>query len=389
MFEEPPFRLCPACFSKDGLGILSIGGSNLTRRCKLCRHTVREPLPPVDKAVIYLDQFAISNIYKVATGTLRQTATNRPFWTRLHDAVMRAYRLQQAIFPASDIHYNETVVATDIADGLSPAHEMLSGDTRFKRVEDIVCAQAWAFAEAYADGNPPPKLDFSVDNILAGERNAWIPRLHITTNMSFRQFAPGIRAGREAASRSFQALAAKWASEKPRFSAVLNNELNSLGGANRAALLAWKEGAYCRVLRQILGLLAIFERRGMSQSQATVEVVKFWDWKGNHHQPEHRISSYLFAGLARRIGSGQRPPDRGTLNDVRAIATYGPYVDAMFIDKMFEVLLGEQPLANDLAMKAQFYSVRNGDAFIAYLDGLCARATDKVREYAEEVYGVT
>ncbi|WP_287103985.1 hypothetical protein, partial [Brevundimonas sp.] len=127
MFERAPFRDCPACFAQSSLGVLSVGGSTLTRRCKRCRHAIREPLPPVDKAVIYLDQFAISNVYKVSTGTLRESATNRSFWIRLHDAVQRAYLLQQAVFPASNIHDDETLVAESIADGLSLAHDMLSG----------------------------------------------------------------------------------------------------------------------------------------------------------------------------------------------------------------------------------------------------------------------
>lgn len=404
MFERAPFRKCPACASLDGLGVLSVGGSTFTRRCRRCRHTIREALPAIDKAVIYLDQFAISNVYKVSTGTLRETATSGAFWVRLHDAVQRAYLLQQAVFPASNIHDHETLVAAGMADGLSLAHEMLSDDTDFHPVEDIVMAQVWAFAEAYAEGKPPPELDFNVDDILDGERNAWIPELHVTANMSFSHFAPAVRAGRDAAATEFQALAAHWAQEKPSFATVLKSELKSLLSANRGAVLAsaerfqraveaedWLqmvEGGESAIMRQFRQLRSFFEKRGTPENQSTTEVLKFWDWAGNQHQPEHRISCYLFAGLARRMANGQRLPDRGTLNDIRAIATYGPYVNAMFIDKMFETLLCEQPLAKDLTMKARFFSMRNGEAFIAYLNGLSAQASDEVRRYAEEAYGV-
>jgi hypothetical protein len=405
MFERAPFRKCPACSSADGLGVLSVGVASLTRRCRRCRHSVREALPPVEKAVVYLDQFAISNVYKVSTGTLRPTAPSRSFWIRLHEAVQRAYLLQQVVFPASNIHDDETLVATEMADGLSLAHDMLSGDTEFHRVEDIVMAQVWAFAEAYADGKPPPVLDFNVDDILNGDRNAWIPELHISANMSFRQFAPAIKAGRDSAAAEFEELAAHWAREKPSFATVLKRELNSMESANRRAVLAsalraqkavenedWLEmleGADSAIMRQFQQLRAFFEKRGVAQEESTEEVLKFWRWPGNHHQPEHRISSYLFAGLARRIVNNQRAPDRGILNDIRAIATYGPYVDAMFIDRMFDNLLREQPLARDLTMKAQFFSMRAGDAFITYLDDLAAQATDEVRRYAHEAYGVT
>lgn len=366
---------------------------------------VREPLPPVDKAVVYLDQFAISNIYKVSTGTLRETAPSHAFWVKLHAAVQRAYLLQQVVFPASSIHDDETLVAAGMADGLALAHDMLSGETEFDRVEDIAMAQVWAFVEAYADGKPPPDLDFGVDGILEGERNAWIPELHISTNMSFSQFAPATRAGRDAAAAEFQALAAHWAQEKPSFATVLKRELNSMQSANRGAVLASAhrmeeaiengdmlemiESAESAIMRQFRALRTFFEKRGVTPEASTAEVLKFWGWAGNHHQPQHRISSYLFAGLARRIANNQRAPDKGMMNDIRAIATYGPYVDAMFVDKMCENLLREQPLARDLKMKAKFFSMRTGEAFLAYLDGLAAQATDEVRRYAEEAYGVT
>lgn len=319
--------------------------------------------------------------------------------------MQRAYLLQQVVFPASSIHDDETLVAAGLADGLALAHDMLSGETEFDRVEDIAMAQVWAFVEAYADGKPPPDLDFDVDGILDGERNAWIPDLHISANMSFSQFAPATRAGRDAAAAEFQALAAHWAQEKPSFATVLKRELNSMESANRGAVLASAqriekaignadmveifEGAESAIMRQFRALRAFFEKRGVAPEASTAEVLKFWGWAGNHHQPQHRISSYLFAGLARRIVNNQRAPDKGMMNDIQAISTYGPYVDAMFVDKMCENLLREQPLARDLKMKAKFFSMRTGEDFLAYLDGLAAQATDEVRRYAEEAYGVT
>ena len=42
-----------------------------------------------------------------------------------------------------------------------------------------------------------------------------------------------------------------------------------------------------------------------------------------------------------RVAGGQRRVTRGFMNDVRAISTYAPYVDAMFIDRECADLLGE------------------------------------------------
>ena len=141
---------------------------------------------------------------------------------------------------------------------------------------------------------------------------------------------------------SSKALAAHWAQEKPSFATVLKRELSSMESANRGAVLAlaqrmetaiengdWLdmfEGVESAIMRQFRALRVFFEKRGVAPEESTAEVLKFWGWAGNHHQPQHRISSYLFAGLARRIANNQRTPDKGMMNDIRAISTYGPFI---------------------------------------------------------------
>jgi hypothetical protein len=73
MFELPPFRKCPKC-KMESFGTLSVGGNNVTKRCKDCRYSHNEILPDVDKRVIYLDQFAVSELYKTKEGKRRPGA---------------------------------------------------------------------------------------------------------------------------------------------------------------------------------------------------------------------------------------------------------------------------------------------------------------------------
>jgi hypothetical protein len=74
MFELPPFRKCPGCKS-ESFGTLSVGGNRVTKRCKECRYSHDEVLPNVDKRVIYLDQFAVSELYKTKTVNRRWNGT--------------------------------------------------------------------------------------------------------------------------------------------------------------------------------------------------------------------------------------------------------------------------------------------------------------------------
>ena len=75
------------------------------------------------------------------------------------------------------------------------------------------------------------------------------------------------------------------------------------------------------------------------------------------------------------------------MNDVRAISTYAPYVDAMFIDNECATFLAEKPLSTDLTFKARIFSLNTGDMFLKYLGGLGRRATDEVRRYVQQIYG--
>jgi hypothetical protein len=407
VFEHGPFRTCPSCQAVESFGILSVGGSSLNRRCKRCRFRCSEELPGVDKKVVYLDQLAVSEIFKTKSKTRRHGANNEAFWKDVEREANLAYLLQQVIFPASSIHRDETTVSP-FASELSLAHEMMSGDTSFQNIDEINMTQVLEFAQAYLEKRSPPTIAFNVDDILEGERNDWLPNMHITVNMDLSAFADQIRANRDATAAAFVPLMQSWIAEKPTFTAVLATELKSFGSANRSALLYAAEkatkaienmerldaleffdGLSHPVMNQFKELKTYFERHGVHPNNSAAEVHKYWDWPANEHIPTHRNSAYLFAALARKLISGQkRLPSRGMFNDINAISTYGPYVDAMFLDNECAQLLSEQPLATDLKLKAKIFSTNSGDAFLDYLRELQNGASAEARAYAIEIYGL-
>jgi hypothetical protein len=170
VLERGPFQTCPGCGATHSFGILSAVGDTVRRRCKACRFSLDEVLPALDKKVIYLDQFAISEFYKVKSKTRRPDAGNQEFWQDFQRLANRAYLLQQVIFPASNIHSDETIVSPFASD-LGLAHEMMSGDTSFEDAQEIAAQHEFAYAKAYLSGSPPPELSTDVDDILDGQRN--------------------------------------------------------------------------------------------------------------------------------------------------------------------------------------------------------------------------
>jgi hypothetical protein len=132
----------------------------------------------------------------------------------------------------------------------------------------------------------------------------------------------------------------------------------------------------------------MFVSKGVPPQNAYDEVSKFLDWNGNQHQPAHRIFAYLIAALGWRVSSGRSPDiGAGILNDFSAVATYAPFVDAMFIDKECASLLQQGRLRSELSYKARIFSMSNKEEFLDYLEELGDSAADDVRQLANDLYG--
>ncbi|MCK1493484.1 hypothetical protein IVB14_24425 [Bradyrhizobium sp. 180] len=362
------------------------------------------PLPGLSKKVVYLDQFAISEIYKVKSGRRRPQSGAQAFWEEVTAQIDRAYLLQQVIFPGSNIHRDETIVSP-WANELTLAHEMLSGDVSFENFEAVEREQVLDHAEAYLK-RTKPALSFDVDQILKGERNNWLPDIHITASMDYDAFADGIRRQRDETDASCSALWQRWIAQKPTFDQVFTHEFNDFSnakiGALRFAAKRAQEALQASdandfldrmthpVMKEFEQLKQLFKGHGIADAELVPAIYAFWDWSENKNMPVHRISAYLFAALSRRLVSGgqRKLPSKGMMNDIRAISTYGPYVDAMFIDNGCASLLSEEPLRSELNLKAKIYSSTSGQAFLQYLRRLDDETPSDVRRRAQEIYGI-
>jgi hypothetical protein len=266
-----------------------------------------------------------------------------------------------------------------------PAYKRLSGTVSFHDSDYVKRLQISSLADAYLEGKDPPQFEFVIDRVLIGNRNAWLPDMSLSVNADFSGFADGIRETRNKVSDGMREVAEAWAKEKAKFDEILKQELEGFGRAHMQAL----EAGVNAVEMQYNDLTVKFETAGLDAAIVPDFVFDFWDWSGLQHLPVHRISSYLYAALARKMAAGQRrPPNQGMMNDIAAISTYGPYVDAMFVDNECAALLAEEPLLSDLRLKTQIFSLNSADAFLAYLGELEAKASFEVRSYTHEIYSL-
>lgn len=398
-WERGPFVMCPSC-QCDTLGILSVGGDRVKLRCTECRHSHSEALPEVNKRVIYLDQSIFSHLFQIE-GDGRLPMGHEEFARELYRRVRRVVLLQQVVLPHSDVHHDETIVFHS-ANELRAAYERMGGDARLMDTREVERMQMWEYAQAYIEQREPA-LSFEVDKVLETRRNEWLPDMHIHVNANYEMFANGIRENRARSHEGMQRLVEKWAAERPRFEQLLDLELRAffdrpqalmvaIQHVERAATsddpMAFLDACHHHMLDEHRMLSSAFIRAGVPEANAGQKVLRFWNWHRNLEQPHHRISAYLFAAIGRRVVNGQRRVNRGMMNDVRAIATYAPYVDAMFVDRECATLLAEPRLAQDLNYKARIFSLTNGQEFLDYLAEIEAATPPEVREQAARIYGV-
>lgn len=402
MFEFPPFWLCPECKMQDAFGVLWVRENSYKRRCKNCGYKADFFLPDVDKKVIYIDQFAISNLFLFRSDRDKKSPL-KDFWIQLHDQILNVLLLQGAIFPHSNIHLDESLVARTF-DGLRDTYRSISGDTSLHSTHEIERMHLFDFAKSWITNEGVPALTFSVDDILEGTRNSWLSPIRIEANSDYSQFANDIRSSREMASADFAELFKHWATNKPTFQEVAKHEAASFGhvyNQQRAEMIQQMvleiTGEATVSLDDIMGqanlmnsmLTRLFSEHGVSEEDCFKKITEFFTWDGLQEIPSNKISAYMFAAIARKAASGQkRAPNSGMLNDIRVISTYMPYVDAMFLDNECAALLSEEPLKTDLNFSAQIFSLNNRDQFLKYLNTIETAIDSETRKRANDLYGV-
>ena len=398
-WERGPFETCPYCREREKFGILSAGRDCLTMRCTECRNSHSEILPELDKKLVYLDQFVFSNLFHLETGE-RQIRSNVDFWIAVHQKLKRLVLLQQVLLPHSDVHHSETLVSM-YSNDLRKCYEHIGGDARLIDTNQIELHRTRELQAAYIEGRVP-KIERGPDYVIERGRKEWLNDMHISVNADYSQFKDGQKASNVRSSASLNNLVSYWQKEKPSYDDVIELELGTHARERKRAVLqlvldsfeAEKNGDFMAqinfamhpIMSEYSMLLKGFQRAGVDENDIANKIYEFWSWDEHRKQPESSIAAHMFAGMARKVVAGQKHVSGSFLNDVRAIATYAPSVDAMFIDKECHTLLNEAD--EKLEYRARIFSLNTQDEFLEFLAQLEASVPKEVRDYAGRIYGV-
>ncbi len=412
IFINKPYIECPKC-GKNSFGIVGIFDYHYCRRCKECLFPSRFdpsasfPLPKLSKKVIYIDQFAISEMMKSLKLYVekKNSYSDDSFWLELFKKLDVLCKLQLIICPNSFFHVDESIVCKYYKE-LKRMYELLSHGVTFHFPSYIKEAQVYQHVHNWLDGKGDRELDIDIQSGISGNISGWQARFIISLNSEYLyDFVDDIRKDRTRNHLGLIGVFKHWQNETGRsFDDWYTEEWMSLGMAMlKSYLLYSKELAMvfsgekkftANSLEPPFGASAIvtieraLKKEGLIDNELVLKAYEYLASPYLEYLPFNKIASLLYAAIARKAASGQkRFPNAGMANDIQMISVLVPYCNAMFIDKECHALLSENPVCDRIDYNTKLFSANNKEELLSYLDEIKSMAPRDHLLKVREVYG--
>ena len=406
MFVSPPFINCPKC-GQQTFGILSIFKSHYTRRCKNCLYPKGSEspayyyLPPLNKKIVYIDQFAISNMMKILNP--RTKAFNKgidAFWIILFDKIYLLSRMQLIICPNSEFHTDESLVS-EYYPSLRRMYELISHNISFWGEDKIKSSQLLDYAENWISDKKSQAPEINRLFAFTDDINQWLDKFIISVGSFNENWIDQIRKDRESIHLGFKEVFNVWQKENNlKFEDWYKREVKMYGETMIQGyfrhLVSLKNQTGLNIDQMFpptsvilfFSLHRYFEDKISSKEEALKKTCEFLRSEEIDIIPFIRIYALLAAGLARKAANGQiNPPNRGMAKDLDIVSHLLPYCDAMFIDNGCASLINENPIKDRIGFDTRIFSLNSKDKFLLYLSEIEDRASSEHISKLNEVYG--
>lgn len=406
-FIHGPYVACPHCGAADDFGVVFISHRSYTRRCKKCLRTQHLDLPRLEKRVIYLDQFAISDMVKAMNPNLKANREGLidPLWKELFGILDRLRRLQLIACPDSEFHEHESAISTspDRA-SLKGMYRLLSSEVRFRDHVRIESAQLHDQVTKWVKGEDATHVATDRHDAISGDLSDWTDIFMISMRLGDPEgYIDALRSsraeGRSFLTRAFEAWRADPGIFEDHFRAesrqwgvnVLDGYQEYLeqyaqcmtGSAPYTPDLAFPVDAvhHVRVIKNAL------ERAGVRDEDVLPKLFEYINSGILEWLPCNRIAAALWATLATQARTRSKAPDSGMLSDIRMISTLLPYCDAMLIDRECHGLLKNIPVAHRPHYSCRLFTASAREELLEYLRGIESGASAEHLAKVREVYG--
>ena len=397
-----PFVLCPKC-GVEQFGILSVHGTYYTRRCRNCWHTSEFLLPDIRKEIVYIDQFAFSNIMKILSPDAKghERTASEPFWKELFETLGVVCHLQLVVCPDSKQHEYESLTSA-FYKSLKRTYEHFSGGLSFYASDDIKCRQIARLTECWLK-KEPATFNFDAQQITHGKLHEWADRIYITVDGVLDGLVDDLRTTRNEIHKGLQEVFEIWQREKKSFKEVFEAEKSAYTRSLVRAHWAQQKKVRDALMRGempclndmlpsqqylVLKQLQYTFDGAFGKAESSKAMAEFLRNGVMNDAPFNVIGASLFASLSQKAAAGRkRPPNQGTSNDVDMLSTLLPYCDAMFVDNECRALWQDIPRDYKLPYPCALFSPNIGDEFLAYLRRIRDSATPEHMKIVSEIYG--
>lgn len=405
MLIPGPYIECPKCQEKS-FGLSMFMGGSYSRICYKCRYRKNYKLPSIKKKIIYLDQFVISNFAKSLDSKhpAHQRVIKDSYWIKLYKKIDTLLRYQLIICPDSFYHREESIVDQEF-EKIQKIYEHLSTGATFYDKDTIIRFQTNIHLKNYLQGKPKEPPILKPEQIIHGNIHKWTDKINIQVHFPITKLeVHDTRKTRDLRYEEFKKVFKRWRSEKSiSFSDRVLQESRSYG------TVIWQVFfQYQQKLQEITegkrevtiydlppstntllhDMLKLVKEYGFTGEEKLKKIQEYFFSPHLLQVPYHKISSFLFAAIARKAAAGQvSPPSRGIFCDIEVIASLLPYCDAMFIDNENNAYLNEMPLKTEINYNTKTFSTNTRKKFLKYLDEILKNADPEHIKLVEKAYG--
>ena len=387
MSITPPYRKCPKCKKANCFGFYAnsmdynIEPKMYRQECSACGHGELYFLPSLDKKIIYLDQFALSEMLKSIDPSVPRRGTLNRIWRTLFKKLEQLSRKQLLVCPKSDYHTIESLPTTYYPK-LKILTEYLSWHVSFHRSNSIKMRQIERHAQLWIQGKGDEEPKIGHHDALKGRINYWNPRdnlrIYIIPHPLEIEEIQRKRAKNEA---EVAFLYNAWRSESKNKDQWFKETVKAFGYYTLHRPWPLFEVDFKKSVENM------FLKEGVSQDHINEKIIEYFNSPQLENLPFLKISALLLAAMARRVSGGQKKKSQSMFVDFDMIATFLPYCDAMIIDKECHSFFEEKAFQEIISKYGtQLFSLRCIDKFEQYLDDIESTGCSNILSYAQDVY---
>jgi len=374
---------CPSCGGLSTYGNVDIHDHYVLRGCRSCRYSIQLPLPPIRKAILYLDQCFFSGAFRDREARFAKPAK------RIQELAAQ----QLLLVPYSSAHEDESHQWEHRTE-LMKFIKATSRGQHFEPTYYVERVQVLKAFEAWRKGNTTV-YNLEERDVLLGDVHSWESYFRIEVGKYLGNIEQ-IRDNKRASLEGLLDLFEDWRRSTSTFEEDLVLELTSFGRiyfqpywtylgrmvkGDFAALL--DSPIEYQIFQDLLQMLP----KELSPDQALRRCFEFFSSENFAKVPYASIEARAFAQLKSMVRDGAYPNRKkaavrlnGWFYDLKHIATYAPYCQGIVMDKPMAELMKHPKVALEATYGVKVFSLNNLDELSGWLDALEARMSDEHKE---------